>query len=149
MAYFGMGSHATNDSVLQTKERAVILACDTYQEAESWVNILEQQIRCLDPASVNSSNFPSRRSSGLVMPSEVRLDAVEEWIKNSKWKVFSISDGVRIFENITNMDKDVASRIDPSSSAMISTAMWQQRCPPCLRLNMAIPGSPSDVRDTI
>ena len=110
MMVVGLGAVAGGSAVAlsnyQTeKEKTLVLACDSYQEAERWVNVIEAQTRALANSSVGSNFIPGRinRSSRKhEAPSSVRLEEVEDWVKSSKWRVWTVDQGLRIFEQVLN-----------------------------------------------
>jgi hypothetical protein len=69
----------------------------------------------------------------------VRIEEVEEWVNSSKWKVWSIRDGVRIFEQFVSDDRAALGETPSSGSNL----------PPCLRVSMGVNGSVLDVSNAI
>lgn len=96
----GGGAAAISQSGKSEKEKFLTLACDTYKDAERWTDAIETQIRELGDSLYE---FPLVRgpTSGLTsrnIPPEKKLEAVEQWIRWSKWKLNSVLHGIRIFE---------------------------------------------------
>lgn len=94
----GAAALANNDS----KERSVILGCDTYQEAVSWVNSIEFQIQEISDSTLGNGvmtklGFQYQSKKSMPHP-DIRIDDVEEWITNTRWKVVDTYEGLRILE---------------------------------------------------
>ena len=131
----GMGAAAGGSAVafnqpVGEKEKSVILACDSYHDAEHWVQVIDQQLSAMRASGVvpSSTEFVARTYAP---PAHVRLTEVEEWIKSSKWQVYSVADGVRVFEYQPTEEQSGAAAATPA--------------PPCLRVNVGVNGSASDV----
>jgi hypothetical protein len=140
MGAAGGGGAVAFNQMLSDKEKSVTLACDSYHEAEMWVQAIEIQIRelgdnLLGLPFVPGNNTYAIRSKRHVPPPEVRLEAVEEWIRSSKWRVHSITNGIRIFSEVP----DEKYRYLPDKKEMAAALS------PCLRVNINISGSVTDV----
>ena len=85
------------------KERVLVLACDSYHEAEAWVDAIEGQImelgdQVLGLPNLNRSRALHRRIRSHTPHPEVRLEYVEEWINTSRWKIYDVYEGVRLLQ---------------------------------------------------
>jgi hypothetical protein len=149
MMVVGMGGAAAGSAVAMSnpnsgKERAIILACNTYEEAEAWVNAIETQILELGDnvfgiSSVPQRRLPNRGNKSAPHP-EVRLEEVEDWLHNTKWKACDTYAGLRLFEPV--MEEE------PSNYDSLFTPVQVKQVdipvPTCLRVNVDISTSPSD-----
>mmetsp|Transcript_5295 Transcript_5295/g.8634 ORF Transcript_5295/g.8634 Transcript_5295/m.8634 type:complete len:795 (-) Transcript_5295:691-3075(-) len=121
MMVVGMGAAGGGAAVAlnsaDTKDRTLVLASESYQEAENWVNAIEGQINELGDQVLGLPNMVSNNGSGklntgmsmamrrstvlarthTVRP-EVRLKDVQRWITTSKWKLFDTYEGVRLLQ---------------------------------------------------
>lgn len=140
----GGGAVAMNQSSGEHKEKVLQLACDSFHEAENWVNAIETQIHEMGDhagAPIGSQVYRSRKHNPRP---EIRLDEVEEWITTSKWKVCDVYSGLRLL-TINNGVDDEQSYFNSffnsfgrgSSSAEASAA-------PCMRANIGVNGSAAD-----
>ena len=143
------------------KERSLTLACETYNDAEQWVHAIEAQIRELGDYILGLPFIPGRlkQTSKNSAPPQVRLEEINEWIRSSKWRVFDIVQGIRIFEQHTSLSSSetsdeivqsnsVSCRRQTSSTNASGMTPYLDH-PPCLRINIAMNGSPTDVFMTI
>ena len=116
------------------KEKEVFLACESYHDAELWVQAIETQLRALSDNVLGLPFLPDRHNLESRMhapPPEVRIEEVEDWICSSRWRVWSVRDGVRLFEQDDRYNtKTIADNNAP---------------PPCLRVNVGVSGSALDV----
>jgi hypothetical protein len=140
MGAAGGGGAVAFNQMLSDKEKSVTLACDSYHEAEIWVHAIEIQIRelgdnLLGLPFVPGNNTYAVRSKRHVPPPEVRLEAVEEWIRSSKWRVHNVTHGIRIFSEVPDESFKYLPRKNDINSEL----------PPCLRVNVNISGSVTDV----
>eukprot|EP01038_Epipyxis_sp_PR26KG_P016207 gene16207-22043_t len=166
MMVVGMGAAAGGGAVAMNqlpseKEKILVLACDSYEEAQIWVNKIEMQINnllgdnILNGIHVGGSNRHYHRSRHIPRP-EVHLEEVEEWITNSKWKLYSTFEGARLqqlihrtdddninnYESFFNYNRFVRQQNNHNNSNENSTL-------PCLRINIGINGSPGDTFSSI
>lgn len=136
------------------KEYTLVVACETYQDAELWVLAIETQLRELGAASSSSGlsflpyiGFGASSAGGYRMltakqkapPSHVKLEEVEEWVKADKWRTTEVWQGVRLLEQMEDSDDNGGG----ISSSVNSAAA------PCYRVNMALNGTASDAYVTI
>ena len=127
------------DSIGNDSEKSLLLACDSYEEAEIWVQAIEDQIYCL---RTGQSLSAARAASSLtISPStESRISGMEEWIRGAKWRPFSIEDGVRVCE-FESTRSELASSPPQVSGANDSSS--------CLRIDVGVTGLPVDVLSSI
>lgn len=103
MMVVGAGAAAGGSAVAlsqgEGKERYVLLASDTQEDAEAWVAALEKTI---DEISDNVLGLPTgtsrskKQQTVQALHPDVRIDDVEDWVTNTKWKVgYSTSTTVR------------------------------------------------------
>lgn len=130
---------SNNVSTGLDKVKSVMLAVDTFHEAEVWIQSIEDQIACLQSNENVSNNLSTQRN---IPPPHVRLDDIESWLKSSQWRVYSVLNGVRIFELLSTIgnhnDTNYASSL--SSSVSLDPSLL-----PCLRVNIGISAGVSDV----
>jgi hypothetical protein len=115
------------------KDKVILFATDKYEDAEIWVRAIEDQLRslCAAPgASVNSPIPCNAVVKKIPPPPEIRVAEVDSWLKSSAWTVFSVVDGVRVFEYVGGDTKTL-------------------KAPPCLRVNVCMTGSVTDVFMTV
>jgi len=154
MVLIGMGSGSNGNNALingEVKERSLVLGCDTYQEALSWVDAIEFQVQELAEATLGqcpSSNtkfmFQSKKS--LPHP-EVRIDDVEDWITNTRWKVVDTFEGLRILEPWKYNDIELPHNemfFHSNSSKNIDVVNT-----PCMRVNLNVNASSWDAFSAI
>jgi hypothetical protein len=149
MMVVGMGGAAAGGAVAMSngasgKERSITLACNTYEEAEGWVNAIETQILELGDnvfgiSSVPQRRLPNRGNKSAPHP-EVRLDEVEEWLHSTKWRACDTYAGLRLFEPVPDDEQtSYDSLFSPSQAKQVEVAT-----PTCLRVNVDVNTSPSD-----
>ena len=85
------------------KEKSLVLACDSYQEAESWVNAIEGQIQYLSLKGNEKNHDNQYRSKRHIPHPEVRLDLVEKWITAAKWSLFGTHEGYCLLRHIKHI----------------------------------------------
>ncbi len=172
----GSGAMAMAQSSDQ-KEKSLVLACESYQDAERWTSAIEAQIADLDDtgavstttAAVGAAEFLSRvpyRQRKHTPRPEVRIADVEEWVTNSKWKVFSVYEGVRLMQQV--LPSEASNAIEGNGcyqEQFFSNGMSSLRgkssgggssrssnsgggggagIPPCMRVNQSINASAAD-----
>lgn len=137
--YYPTDSAAYQDSTRNDSEKSVLLACDSYEEAEIWVQAIEDQIYCL---RTGQSLSAARAAASLtVSPStDSRISGMEEWIRGAKWKPFSIEDGVRVCAL-------ESTRLESTSN--LPSLTYANDIDSCLRIDVGVTGLPIDVLSTI
>jgi hypothetical protein len=151
MMVVGMGAAAGGSAMAMTqastdKEKQVFLACESYHDAEVWVQAIESQLRLLGDSTHDQAYVPGKIRLGFrrhAAPPEVRIEEVQEWIGSSRWRVWSIRDGLRIFEQ-SNYD-DAASSNGSGTGGHNGYDNGLVSSPPCLRVNINVSGSALDV----
>lgn len=131
MAYLGSTNNLEFSQSVGEKDISVVLACDTHTEAEMWTHAIGDQLHILQGVPIPNGGGGYKHVSPTV-----RLSEVEEWVKISKWKVFSVADGIRVFENV---------REDAGGGGSSSSSEASKLRPPCLRVNIGVNGSVADV----
>jgi len=123
----GGGGAGGGNSVID-HDRHIILACDTYHEAQMWVHAIESQILDLQTRrpvlgrgsggngrSVDEANLALRAAAGVdeminsgkgstkryAPPPGVRIQEVEAWARTARWEVHGVVDGVRLLRPAT------------------------------------------------
>jgi hypothetical protein len=144
----GGGAFAASQGSAE-KEKVLYLACESYPDAKVWVDALEMQIRALSMADgvlglsylpgSRVSTDPTRRHEP-PPPPEVRLEEVEDWINSTRWKTWTVKDGVRIFEQAFGDERPYTSSSSSSSFSGVDCNL-----PPCLKINVGVNGSALDV----
>eukprot|EP00596_Hydrurales_sp_CCMP1899_P010073 CAMPEP_0119044170 /NCGR_PEP_ID=MMETSP1177-20130426/29212_1 /TAXON_ID=2985 /ORGANISM="Ochromonas sp, Strain CCMP1899" /LENGTH=580 /DNA_ID=CAMNT_0007013793 /DNA_START=607 /DNA_END=2349 /DNA_ORIENTATION=+ len=123
------------------KEGQVLLSCETYHDAELWVLAIETQLKIAE----NSGNLLplEDRNNRHTLPPEVQVEEVQAWLRSSRWRVWSIQDGLRLFEQ---------SNYDDFSKYNSLTGGFQNgfddgtlNMPPTLRVNINLTGCAVDV----
>lgn len=97
----GGGAAAISHGGKSEKEKFLTLACDSYHDAERWTDAIETQIRELGDSLYDFPMVRSGPNSGLTSrnaPPEKKLEAAEQWIRWSRWKLNIVLQGIRIFE---------------------------------------------------
>lgn len=163
MMVVGMGAAGGGAAVAlssgDSKERTLILATDSYHEAENWVNAIEAQIHDMGDhlfglPNTSGANCPNRRVRNHSVRPEVRLQDVEDWITTSKWKIYDVYEGVRLLQ-IARAPADAAVAGSSSSAARTSALSFSSlagsKCdePPCMRVNIGINASTADTFSSI
>ena len=156
MMVVGMGAAAGGGAVAMSnsgeyKEKTISLACDTYNEAETWANAIETQIQesadgMLGLPSLSKQKVPYRSAKQTPQPG-VRLDDVEEWIASTRWKVCDIYEGVRILEPVSSAEDDQS--YYESFFNGTTTKNIEPQSSPCLRINLSVTASAADAFSTI
>ena len=143
------GSTLALNQVLGDSERYILLACDSYHEAEMWVHAIESQIQEIGDNLLDMPNLPNGHRLSIssrrhAPPPEVRLQEVEEWIRSSKWKMKTVFEGLRIYEHMYTLDdsNNLYNHVDGSRLSRFNL-------PPCARVNLSVNASASDVFLTI
>ena len=150
MMVVGMGAAAGGSALAMNhgssdKEKQVFLACESYHDAELWVQAIETQLRALSDHT-DAPFIPGKVRIGIrrhAAPPEVRIEEVEEWISSSRWRVWSVRDGIRLFEQ-SNYD-DLPSGNGSGSGGHNGYDNGLNSIPPCLRVNISVSGSALDV----
>lgn len=150
MMVVGMGGAAAGGAVAMSggnnnvKERFLILACNTYEDADSWVTAIENQIIELGDSVYGVSSAHQRRATMRGNKSaphpEVRIDEVEDWLHATRWKACDTYAGLRLFE--PNYDDDQCSYdafFNPIQAKQIDV-----QASPCLRVNVEVNTNPAD-----
>jgi len=153
MLVVGMGAAGSSGTTLSNgeKEKCIILGCDTYQEALAWVSAIEYQVQQLAEASLGrypSPNMNSNLQSRRQLPhSEVRIDDVEEWITNTRWKVVDTYEGLRMFEPWNANDSDIPhNEMFFHSNTLRNIDIVNI---PCMRVNLSVNASSWDAFSAI
>jgi hypothetical protein len=79
------------------------------------------------------------------------LEEIEQWVKSSKWKMFTIDQGVRIFEQAENDGSLVAGHGGRGIGGLLSginsiiSIKVPHMPPPCLRVNIPMAGSATEI----
>lgn len=97
----GGGAAAISHGGKSDKEKFLTLACDSYHDAERWTDAIETQIRELGDSLYDFPMVRGGPNSGLTSrnaPPEKKLEAAEQWIRWSRWKLNTVLQGIRIFE---------------------------------------------------
>ena len=112
----GNGNNSSLDN-----DRHIILACDTYHDAQMWVHAIDSQLLELQSkgganttvAARSSSNNNNRAPHGnsasdrssarslrqkYLPPPGVRIREVESWIRATQWDLHSVLDGIRLLK---------------------------------------------------
>jgi hypothetical protein len=109
MVVVGIGAAASGGAAAITqnkgdKEKYLTLACDTYGDAERWIHAIENQIKEIGDALLDFPYNQPGCSFGLSdnirnVPPELRLESIEKWLQQSRWKLRTCIDGTRLYEN--------------------------------------------------
>lgn len=143
MMVVGLGAAAGGTVALSNssteKEKILILACETLQDAELWVQALTSQIRelNLNNSSSHHIHLPDAKVSYLsrkhTPPPNIRLEEIEDWVKASKWRVACIEHGIRFYDLLSSYD---------IKSVKLDTL-------PCLKVSIGMCGSATDIYSAI
>ena len=148
-AGFSSAETITFNNPISDKDKQILFATDKYEDAAAWVQHIESSLRSLPSVSTGPTVAISAVSSGsrnkISPPSETRLGEVETWMKSSAWRVYCVEDGVRVFE-YGGEDKIYTSSPMPFGD---SKPKHLTHTPPCLRVNVSMTGSVSDVFMTL
>jgi hypothetical protein len=162
MVLVGMGAAgggaAAAMSNSEGKERTLLLASDSYHEAENWVNAIEAQIQDLGDQILGlpqmGGGAKGRKMRSHAVRPEVRLQEVEDWITTSKWKIYDVYEGVRLLQ-IAATPADTSAPTSPSASVKNSTSAFasiagaRAEGAPCMRVNIGINASTADTFSSI
>jgi hypothetical protein len=162
MVLVGMGAAgggaAAAMSNSEGKERTLLLASDSYHEAENWVNAIEAQIQDLGDQILGlpqmGGGAKGRKMRSHAVRPEVRLQEVEDWITTSKWKIYDVYEGVRLLQ-IAATPADTSAPTSPSASVKNSTSAFasiagaRAEGAPCMRVNIGISASTADTFSSI
>ena len=167
MVVVGIGAAAGSGAaavsrVIKGDRKTLQLACDSYHDTEEWVNAFEQQIRELALLeAAGAEDFPELNGVADTRPPTVsgRLEEAEKWANNTEWRVWSVEQGIRVFE----LDGSAGPGMDAAGSS--SSSSGSSRCRmagapgsrnlmeylgwtddiPCLRVETPVHGSNTDV----
>jgi len=147
----GGAAAAMNQS--DAKERVLVLASDSYQEAANWVNAIEAQIQdmgdhVLGLSNVAGSSGTLRVRNHSVRP-EVRLQEVEDWITTSKWKIYDVYEGVRLLQICRSSDSSSSDTTASGASLLTPISAGQAEKVPCMRVNIGVNASTADTFSSI
>lgn len=146
--FFGSGNGSADSG---SSNSPLDLACDTRTDAATWVDALTDSLHRLSVANSGEGMSHSRRAA----PPGVRIKEVEEWLKSSRWKVCSILDGVRIFEQAGYDETAVrgSSGVRVETAETEPVADQRPRNPyadiPCYRVNIGVCSGTLDVFKSI
>jgi len=165
MVVVGMGAAGGGAAMAMSsgegKERSLVLASDSYHEAQNWRNAIESQINDMGDHLLGFGGHDAlrrNRNHAAVRP-EVRLQEVEDWITTSKWKIYDVYEGVRLLQ-ISHPDAQTQSTHSNQSNGSAGgatvrnnlTAFASSRQPdeaPCMRVNIGINASTADTFSAI
>jgi hypothetical protein len=128
-------NHTNNSAGMYYNQRQIVLSCESERDAKLWIDALNEQIRELGDSHMGPTPGHTVESTRNEPPPEHRLDEVEEWIKSTKWRVYDVFEGVRIFEQ--NFSDDSGDSVSIRANEMSNE-------PPCLRVNVPINGPVND-----
>ena len=164
MIVVGMGAAGGGAAVAlnsgDQKERSLVLASDSYHEAQNWRTAIETQINDMGDHLLGFSNLQGdvalrrNRNHAAVRP-EVRLQEVEDWITTSKWKIYDVYEGVRLLQishppaettaNSSANDGNTTVRNNLTAFASVN----RTGDVPCMRVNIGINASTADTFSSI
>eukprot|EP01032_Pedospumella_encystans_P021487 gene21487-24373_t len=153
------GGAAAAMSSGESKERSLVLASDSYHEAQNWRNAIEAQINDMGDqllgfgAGHGDAALRRSRNHAAVRP-EVRLQEVEDWITTSKWKIYDVYEGVRLLQishppeatAVTN-NGNTGATVRNNLTAFVSNNKLEEA--PCMRVNIGINASTADTFSAI
>lgn len=159
MGAAGGGAAAAMNST-ENKDRILILAADSYHEAENWVNAIETQIQDMGDQFFGLPNVPNnnnriitRKIRNQAIRPEIRLQEVEDWITTSKWKIYDVYEGVRLLQIVRTVDTTNTTTSTTSTSTNIltssSSSFNNNTTIPCMRVNIGINASTADTFSSI
>lgn len=133
MGAVGTAMNQTNND----RERQMLLSCETFHDAELWVQAIETQLKIAE----NSGNpLPlGEKNNSYTLPSELHVEKVQDWITSSRWRVWSIQDGLRLFEQSNYED------FSKNNSLASNFQNGFDDGPPTLRVNVNVTGCAVDV----
>lgn len=152
MVVVGIGAAASGGAAAITqhkgnKEKYLTLACDTYGDAERWIHAIENQIKEIGdalqdfPYNQPGCHFGHQSESIRNVPPELRLESIQKWLQQSRWKLKCCINGTRLYEN---------DLIDNGSVSVSGTAVSHEPVPHLLRVNIPMQhSSPADVFTTV
>lgn len=154
MMVVGMGAAAGGTAALgglsDGEEKAIFLGFDNFDLAEKWRIAIESVIQDLSDEAVGLSRHRKgvRRLQAPPHP-DVRLSELEEWMTNTRWKVFDTYEGVRILEPYIPEDGDIPYQESffHSSESTLTDADYETA--PCFRVNVSVNGSVTDTFSSI
>lgn len=159
MVVVGMGAAGGGAAMAlssgEGKERSLVLASDSYHEAQNWRNAIESQINDMGDHLLGFGGHDAlrrNRNHAAVRP-EVRLQEVEDWITTSKWKIYDVYEGVRLLQ-ISHPDAQTHSQNSSGGATVRNnlTAFASNKQPdeaPCMRVNIGINASTADTFSAI
>jgi hypothetical protein len=153
----GGGAAAITQGGKSEKEKFLTLACDSYHDAERWTDAIETQIRELGDSLYD---FPLVRCPGSGLTSrnpspKKKLEAVEQWVRWSRWRLHTVLHGIRIFEQEAPAaaskasDPAVARKFLESEYAAGAAAGGARPGAGLLRVNLAMNAPTVDVFTTL
>lgn len=154
------GGAAAAMSSGESKERSLVLASDSYHEAQNWRNAIEAQINdmgdhLLGFGGHGDAALRRNRNHAAVRP-EVRLQEVEDWITTSKWKIYDVYEGVRLLQishppeataAMANNNSNTGTTVRNNLTAFVSNNKLEEA--PCMRVNIGINASTADTFSSI
>lgn len=152
--FFGAGKENVSGN---TAYAPLDLACESHADASNWIEAIEQTLKEMAHSSGEFSNARQldRRN---VPPPGVRIKEVDEWFKSSHWKICSILQGVRIFEQVGSSELLSSDRGASNPAVVIETSSCEAPSQirassyshvPCYRVNIGVNSCPLDVFKTI
>lgn len=154
MMVVGMGAAAGGTAALSggsdVEEKILYLGFDSFDMAEKWRAAIESVIQDLadDAVGVTRHRKGVLRLQAPPHP-DVRLSELEEWLTNTRWKVFDTYEGIRILEPYIPEDSDVPfqERCFNSSDTTLTSADYDTA--PCFRINVSVHGNVTDAFSSI
>lgn len=143
--FFGGGNAHTDQGC---NNSPLDLACDSRTDAANWIEAIQDSLKLSSATVGGDFHVASMQSSRRAAPPGVRIKEVEEWLKSSRWKVCSILQGVRIFEQAGFDETAVRAHagsvaVDPAH-VLTDTLPNYQHDPnpyseiPCYRVNIGV-----------
>jgi hypothetical protein len=154
MMVVGMGAAAGGTAALSGNadgdEKSLYLGFDNFDTAEKWRAAIEAVIQDLadDAVGLLHNRKDVRRLQAPPHP-DVRLNEVEEWLTNTRWKVHDTYEGVRILEPYIPEEGDIPYQeafFHPTETILTAT---DYETAPCFRINISVNGTVTDTFSSI
>lgn len=166
--FFGSNSKKdSNDNSRNTKDDSDrrYFAASEEHDAHKWIEAINSQISALKNNGMFSpivrgsgggigtnkykfsNNSSSNNNSSSAGSNVTRIREVNEWLRNTKWVMNGVHDGIRIYRQNRKFDSDVNSQVSNNNHNNGNANAIENSS--CFRVNLSLNASPSETLKTV
>mmetsp|Transcript_20104 Transcript_20104/g.19407 ORF Transcript_20104/g.19407 Transcript_20104/m.19407 type:complete len:727 (+) Transcript_20104:190-2370(+) len=127
--------HSNNDDK-DNREKQILLSCESFHDAELWIQAIDTQLKAF--TNNNLIYKPERIKLGFkrhAASPAVHLKEVEDWISSTRWRVQSVKEGLRLFEQSDDLSTEQTIRSSNTWHNIYNSAISSY---PFLRINIGM-----------